>query len=193
MTCNPPPSIEPSDTDPCYTRSVWPPQLNLVVQSSTTPGQFDPHPQWNLMAQSPTSPGQSDALNQTTCYRALPHHVSLTCGTLHQVSLTCGRMQMYPGQVYPHPPLIKLSGTEPYYTRVSLPCGRMQIYPGQMYPPKLNLVVQSTTTPGQFDMWKNADIPRSDVHPLLIKPSGTEPYYTRSNDCKISDETYTPC
>ena len=59
------------------------------------------------------------------------------------------------------------------------------MYPGQMYPlpllilmvqspttpgqfdpfllPQLNLVVQSPTTPGQFDMWKNADIPRSDV------------------------------
>ena len=54
-------------------------------------------------------------------------------------------------------------------------------------------VTQGTTTPGQFDMWKNADIPRSDVHLLLIKPSGTKPYYTRSHECKISDETYTTC
>ena len=44
---------------------------------------------------------------------------------------------------------------------------------------QLNLVVQSPTTPGQFDIWKNADALRSDVHPPSIKPSGTEPYYTR--------------
>ena len=62
-----------------------PPQLNLMVQSSTTPGQFDPPPlpQLNLVVQSPTTPGQSDPLNQTSCYRTLPHDVSLTCGTLH--------------------------------------------------------------------------------------------------------------
>ena len=29
-------------------------------------------------------------------------------------------------------------------------------------------------------MWKNADVPRSDVPPHLIEPSATEPYYTRS-------------
>ena len=29
-------------------------------------------------------------------------------------------------------------------------------------------------------MWKNADIPRSDVHPQLIEPSATELYYTMS-------------
>ena len=28
-------------------------------------------------------------------------------------------------------------------------------------------------------MWNNADIPRSDVPPI-IKPSGRDPYYTRS-------------
>ena len=52
---DPHPSIEPSDTEPYYTRSVWhveecrctqvrcsPLQSNLVVQSPTTPGQFDP-------------------------------------------------------------------------------------------------------------------------------------------------------
>ena len=29
-------------------------------------------------------------------------------------------------------------------------------------------------------MWKNADIPKSDVHPPLIEPSATELYYTMS-------------
>ena len=46
--------------------------------------------------------------------------------------------------------------------------------------PQLNLVVKSPTTPCQFDMWKNAGIPRSDVHPQLIEPSATELYYTMS-------------
>ena len=81
-----------------------------------------------------------------------------------------------------HPQLIEPSTTELYYTmsvshveecrctqvRCTLPL------------PQLNLVVQSPTTPCQFDMWKNAGIPRSDVHPQLIEPSATELYYTMS-------------
>ena len=55
--------------------------------------------------------------------------------------------------------------------------------PGQFdpTPPQLNLVLQSPTTLGQFDMQQNADVPRSGVppHSLVIKPSGTEHYYTR--------------
>ena len=47
-------------------------------------------------------------------------------------------------------------------------------------PPKSNLLVQSITTPGEFDMWKNVDIPKSDVSPPSIKPSHTESYYTSS-------------
>ena len=41
--------------------------------------------------------------------------------------------------------------------------------------------LQSPTTPCQFDIWKNADVPRSDVHPQLIEPNTpTELYYTMS-------------
>ena len=43
-------------------------------------------------------------------------------------------------------------------------------------------------------MWKNADVPSSEVHPQVIKPSGTAPYYTKSkktNEFKIYNETYT--
>ena len=66
----------------------------------------------------------------------------------------------------PSPPSIEPSGTEPYYT-------------GQFDPLPLdqsNIVVQSPTTPGQLDMWKNADVPRSVYPSLSIEPSGTEPY-----------------
>ena len=45
-----PPSIESSGTELYYTSSVSPPslsQLNLVLQSPTTPGQFDPLPSFN--------------------------------------------------------------------------------------------------------------------------------------------------
>ena len=130
-------------------------------------------------------------INQTYWYRALLHQLKWVQNfrwdvpptnwtqyyraLLHQVTLTCGRMQTYPGQMYPHPPLIAPSGTEPYYTRsndckisdemynppanqtqcyrtlihhVSLACGGMQTHSGQMYPP--------------------------------IDPSATEPYYTMS-------------
>ena len=50
------PTIEPGGTEPYYTRSILTelfytlsltPQLNLVVQSPTTPGQFDPFPSLN--------------------------------------------------------------------------------------------------------------------------------------------------
>ena len=60
--------------------------------------------------------------------------------------------------------------------------------------PQSNLVVQSPTTPGQFAMWKNADVPRSDVPPS-IKPSGQKLYYTRSvwhvEECRHTQVRYT--
>ena len=84
--------------------------------------------------------------------------------------------------VPPHPLLIKPSCTQPLYTRSVWhveECRHTQVRCTP--PPEPNLVVQSPSTPGQFDMWKNADIPRSDVPPpLLIKSSCTQPYYTRS-------------
>ena len=134
-------------------------------------------------------------------YRALLHHVFLTCG----------RMLTYPGQMYPYPllidpsgtepsytmsvwdveacrhtqvrwylPLITLSATEPYYTMSVWhveECRHTQV---RYTTPLMTLVVQSPTTPCQFDMWKNAGIPRSDVHPPLIEPSATESYYITS-------------
>ena len=93
--------MEPSGTEPYYDQvSLTPslPQLNLVVQSPTTPGQFDSLLKLNLVVQSPTTPGQFDpypTLNKTWWYRAL----------LHQVSLT------------PTLPSIECSGRETYYTR----------------------------------------------------------------------------
>ena len=60
--------------------------------------------------------------------------------------------------------LIEPSGTEAYYTKSLVTCGRMQTYPGQMYPPANQTKwYRSLLTPGQFDMWQNADIPRSEV------------------------------
>ena len=57
----------------------------------------------------------------------------------------------------------------------------MQAYQAQIYTPhKLNPVLHSLTTQCHFDMWKNADVPRSDVHPPLIEPSATELYYALS-------------
>ena len=70
------------------------------------------------------------------------------------------------------------------------------MYPGQMYNPYPDNepsapTVQNPTTPCQFDMWKNADIPRSDVHPPLIEPSTTELYYTMS--CGQKNDNQTQC
>ena len=82
----------------------------------------------------------------------------------------------------PPPPLIKTSATEPYYIMSVWhveECRHTQVRctsPCSLYP-----VLQSCTTPCQFDMWKNADVPRSDVTPTqVMEPSATEPYYTMS-------------
>ena len=58
-----------------------------------------------------------------------------------------------------------------------------------VHPPQLNLVPQSSTTPGQFDMWQNADVPRSGIPPTLmvIKPSGTELLLHQNVDIPRSD------
>ena len=47
-------------------------------------------------------------------------------------------------------------------------------------PHQLNPVLHTPTTPYEFDMWKNTDVPSSDVHPPLIKPNAKELYYTMS-------------
>ena len=58
--------------------------------------------------------------------------------------------------------------TEPYYTRTVFPiaeCRDADIPRADEPTPQLNLVLQSPTTPDQFDMWQNADVPRPGVHP----------------------------
>ena len=103
------------------------PQLNLMVQRPTAPGQF------HMWKNADVYPGQmySSPLLWTQCYRVVLHHVSLICDRMLQSCTT-------PGQIY-------------------------------------------RCTP-HYDMWKNADVNRSDItpQPPLIKPHATEPYYTRS-------------
>ena len=99
---------------PYYTMSVWhvaecrcikirctsSSSLKWVLQSYATPCQFDMWKNANVTRSDVTlHPG-----NQTPSYRALLHHVCLTCG----------RMQVYPGQMY-IPQLIEPSATELYY------------------------------------------------------------------------------
>ena len=137
-----------------YPGQMYPlPQLNLVVWSTTTPVQFDPLPQSNVVVQSPTTPGQFDMWKNADV----------------------------PMSDVP-PPSIEPSCTQHYYTRSVwhvAECRHTQVRCTLL--PQSNLVVQSPTRPGQFDMWKNADVPRSDVPPPpLIKPRGTQHYYTRS-------------
>ena len=183
-----PPSIEPSGTEPYYTRSCWPlPQSNLVVQSPTTPGQFDMWKNANIPRSDVPSPPSIEPSGTEPYY-------TRSCWPLPQSNLvvqsptTPGQFDMWKNADIPRsdvpPPSIKPSGTEPCYTRSCWPL------------PQSNLVVQSPTTPGQFDMWKNADIPRSDVPPPSIKPSGTEPCYTRSvwhvEKCRCTQVRCTP-
>ena len=164
-----PPPINPSAIEPYYTMSVWHveeckhthvrytiPQSTLVVQSPTIPCQFD---MWKHsdIPRSDVSPCSLHLVLQcptTPCYRALLHHVSLTCG----------RVQTYPGQI-------------------CTPC-------------QSTLVLQSPTTPCQFDMWKHADIPRSDVSPCSLHLVLQSPYYTMSvwdvEECRHTQVRSTP-
>ena len=93
-----------------YPGQMYPPPLLIKpsVHSPTTPGQMSA--KFQMRHTPPT--------NQTQCYRAL----------IHRVSLACGRMQTYSGQMYPPqltlvlqstttPCLLEPGGTEPYYTR----------------------------------------------------------------------------
>ena len=68
--------------------------------------------------------------------------------------------------------------TEPYYIRTVLPIGECKNaeIPRADYPPQLNLALQSSTTLGQFDMWQNADVPRSGVPPT----PGYQTYWYRA-------------
>ena len=79
-----------------------------------------------------------------------------------------------------HSLLIHPSATQPYYTMSVLHVGECRYTHVRCITPQFTLVVQSPTTPCQFDIWKNAGIPRSDLHPPLIEPSATELYYTMS-------------
>ena len=118
-------------------------------------------------------------------------------GREHQVSLTCQRMQTYPGQMYP--PLIKLSGTEHYYTRwvwhveecrctqvrCTSPTNRTEWYKALLH--------QVSLTCGRMQMYPG------QMYPPLIKLSGTEHYYTRwvwhVEECRHTQVrcTPTPC
>ena len=120
-------------------RQMYPPQLGLVLQSPMTPGQFD----MLKNAHVPRS-DKLPAANQTECYRA----------QLHQVSITYCRILTYPGQMYPQ---IKPSSTEPYDTRSVWYVEECWHTQGRHTP--TNLVLQSQRTPSQFYILKNTDVP----------------------------------
>ena len=74
--------------------------------------------------------------------------------------------------------LIEPTRTESYYTRTVLTiaeCRHTELptvdrppkcTEVRCIPPQYNLVLQYSTTPGQFDRWQNADVPRSGVPPI---------------------------
>ena len=91
--------------------------------------------------------------NQTQCFRAVLHHVCLTCGS----------MQTNPNEMYP-PNWSQCFRAVLHH--ICLTCGSMQKYWNEMYPPKMIPVLHNPTTPCPFDMWKHADILKWDVSPL---------------------------
>ena len=92
------PLIKPSALEPYYTMSIW----HVEACRHTQMRCFSP--------------------NQTQCFRALLHHICLTCGS----------MQTYPNEMYPP------NQTQCFRAllhHVSLTCGSMQTCPNEMYPP----------------------------------------------------------
>ena len=135
-------------------------QLNLVLQSPTTPCQFD---MWknadvsssdvptkmNPVAHTPATPYEFDMWTHTYepwCNVPPPKQTQCYTLLLHHVHLTCGSMQTYPNEMYPP------NGTQYFRAilhHVHLTWRSMQTYPNEMYP-------------------------------SLIEPSYSEPYYTMS-------------
>ena len=188
MRCIPP--IKPSASEPYYTMSVWHVEACRHTQMRCIP------PNW------------------TQCFRALLHHVCLTCGS------------MQTNAKWDVSPLIKPSASEPYYTmsiwhveawrhtqmrcippnqtqcfrallhHVCLTCGSMQTYPNEMYHPSIKpSASEPYYTTCLFDMWKHADIPKWDVspqwNPVLQRP--TTPYlFDMWKHADILNEMYPP-
>ena len=155
---------------PYYTMPVWHVAVCRCIQIRCTPPSS-----LNWVLQSPTTPR----------YRALLHHVSLTCG----------RVQTYQGQICTpcQSTLVLQSPTTPCQFDM---WKHADIPRSDVSPCSLHLVLQSPTTLCQYEMWKNACIPRSDLHPPLIEPSATEPYYTMSvwhvAECRCTQVRCTP-
>ena len=93
--------------------------------------------------------------------------------------------------------LIECSATEPYYIMSVWHVEGYRHNQVRCTPPLIKPgAPKGLTTSCQFDMWKNAGIPRSDVHPSLVNPSATELYYTMSvwhvGECRHTQIRSTP-
>ena len=142
-----------------------PPSWTLVLQSPTTPSEFDIWQSGDI----PSSDVSHPPANQPEWYRALVHHVSLTCG----------RMHTYPGQMYPTP-WIGLSSTDPYYT-MSIwhvqECRHTQV---TYTTPSINpsgTKLQYTMSVSHVEQYRHTHI---RCIPPQMEPNATEPYYTIS-------------
>ena len=81
----------------------------------------------------------------------------------------------------------------PYYTMSVWHVEECRCTQVRCTPQLIEPVLQSCTTPCQFDMWKNTDVPRSDSNPPITTNQtavATEPYYTMSvwhvEDCRCT-------
>ena len=187
-------------------------QLNPVVKSPTTPGQFDHLPQSNLVVKSPTTSCQFDASSSPLIEpsgrdpyytRSVWHveecrHTQVRCTLPLPQSNIMVQSPTTPGQFDMSKNADVLRSDVPLLYQLNLVV-KSPTTPGQFDPlphSQLDLAVQRSTTPGQFDMWKNTDIPRSDVPPPWIKPIGKEHYYTRSvwhvEECRCTEVRCTP-
>ena len=58
-------------------------------------------------------------------------------------------------------------------------------------------MLQSTTTPGEFDMWKNADLPRSDVPShlsnLVVQSTTTPGEFDMWQNADVPRSDVPPC
>ena len=110
-------------------------------------------------------------LNQPEWYRALLHHINLTCG----------RMHMCPGQMYTpcwlNPVLLTCTTLYQFdmHKNADTPSSDVTPHSGNWTQSYRALLHHVTLTCGRMHIYS-----RADVHPPLIQPSATELYYTMS-------------
>ena len=125
-------------------------------------------------------------INQAQLYRALLHQDNMTYYRMHWYLMPMKRFHIR----WTPPPANRVlmyrallhQDSMTYWKNTEEPSAYWQIqtYPGQMVPCYLTPSVHSPTTPEKYDLLQNALLCSTHWYPLLLEPTCTESYYTRT-------------